>query len=288
MKKAGNALMALVGGREVHPINVRVGGFYRAPTRRRAARAASSRSSGRARPRSRPSRWAADAAVPRRRARARAASRCSDPDALPDRPRADRLRPRAGHRAGGVRRAHRRGARRALQRAARPPARARHLPDRPARALQPRLASAAAAGARGGARGRARERPAATRSRASSCARSSSCRPATRRWRSSTRYEQPDAPAVEVHAAPRGRPRRDRGAARACSTTATRSTSDGTILDATIVPPTSQNQLAIEEDLRAVVERHLDLPDEELHAAAASRRSATTIRASPAPPTSSS
>jgi coenzyme F420-reducing hydrogenase alpha subunit len=33
MKKAGNALMALVGGREVHPINVRVGGFYRIPTR---------------------------------------------------------------------------------------------------------------------------------------------------------------------------------------------------------------------------------------------------------------
>src|SRR5208282_1001150 len=33
MKKAGNALMAMVGGREIHPINVRVGGFYRAPTR---------------------------------------------------------------------------------------------------------------------------------------------------------------------------------------------------------------------------------------------------------------
>src|SRR5271166_5360134 len=33
MKKAGNGLMALVGGREVHPINVRVGGFYRVPTR---------------------------------------------------------------------------------------------------------------------------------------------------------------------------------------------------------------------------------------------------------------
>jgi coenzyme F420-reducing hydrogenase alpha subunit len=32
MKKAGNALMAVVGGREIHPINVRVGGFYRAPT----------------------------------------------------------------------------------------------------------------------------------------------------------------------------------------------------------------------------------------------------------------
>ena len=33
LKKAGNALMALVGGRAVHPVNVRVGGFYRLPTR---------------------------------------------------------------------------------------------------------------------------------------------------------------------------------------------------------------------------------------------------------------
>jgi coenzyme F420-reducing hydrogenase alpha subunit len=32
MKKAGNALIRVIGGREVHPINVRVGGFYRAPT----------------------------------------------------------------------------------------------------------------------------------------------------------------------------------------------------------------------------------------------------------------
>ncbi len=31
LKKAGNAIMTLVGGREVHPINVRVGGFYRTP-----------------------------------------------------------------------------------------------------------------------------------------------------------------------------------------------------------------------------------------------------------------
>jgi coenzyme F420-reducing hydrogenase alpha subunit len=31
MKKAGNALVALIGGREIHPINVRVGGFFRAP-----------------------------------------------------------------------------------------------------------------------------------------------------------------------------------------------------------------------------------------------------------------
>jgi coenzyme F420-reducing hydrogenase alpha subunit len=31
VKKAGNAIVALLGGREIHPINVRVGGFYRVP-----------------------------------------------------------------------------------------------------------------------------------------------------------------------------------------------------------------------------------------------------------------
>jgi sulfhydrogenase subunit alpha len=34
LKKAGNDLLDLVGGRAVHPVNVRVGGFYRAPGRR--------------------------------------------------------------------------------------------------------------------------------------------------------------------------------------------------------------------------------------------------------------
>jgi len=34
LKKAGNAIVALLGGREVHPINVRVGGFYKLPRRR--------------------------------------------------------------------------------------------------------------------------------------------------------------------------------------------------------------------------------------------------------------
>ncbi|UCH24983.1 MAG: nickel-dependent hydrogenase large subunit [Trueperaceae bacterium] len=32
LKKTGNELMEVVGGRAVHPINVRVGGFYRVPT----------------------------------------------------------------------------------------------------------------------------------------------------------------------------------------------------------------------------------------------------------------
>ncbi len=76
-------------------------------------------------------------------------------------------------------------------------------------------------------------------------------------------YEPPDAPAVEVA------PRRAVGHG---ATEAPRGLlyhryeidEDGTILDARIVPPTSQNQLAIEEDLRAVVEAGLDLPDEQL------------------------
>ncbi len=33
VKKAGNALVALLGGREIHPVNARVGGFWRVPRR---------------------------------------------------------------------------------------------------------------------------------------------------------------------------------------------------------------------------------------------------------------
>jgi sulfhydrogenase subunit alpha len=34
LKKIGNDIMELLGGRAIHPVNVRVGGFYRAPSRR--------------------------------------------------------------------------------------------------------------------------------------------------------------------------------------------------------------------------------------------------------------
>ena len=34
LKKLGNQIMTVVGGREIHPINMRVGGFYRAPSQR--------------------------------------------------------------------------------------------------------------------------------------------------------------------------------------------------------------------------------------------------------------
>jgi len=33
LKKIGNEIMTVVGGREIHPINVRVGGFYKAPSK---------------------------------------------------------------------------------------------------------------------------------------------------------------------------------------------------------------------------------------------------------------
>ena len=76
-------------------------------------------------------------------------------------------------------------------------------------------------------------------------------------------YEEPDAPSVEFE--PRA------GVGYGC-TEAPRGIcyhryeldAEGTILDAKIVPPTSQNQRTIEEDLRGVVERSLDMPDEEL------------------------
>ena len=53
LKKVGNELMTLIGGREIHPINVRVGGFYRAPERAELAPSRSG-SSGRSMPRSKP------------------------------------------------------------------------------------------------------------------------------------------------------------------------------------------------------------------------------------------
>ena len=73
-------------------------------------------------------------------------------------------------------------------------------------------------------------------------------------------YEQPDRPALEVV------PRAGVGHG---ATEAPRGVlyhryeidAEGTILDATIVPPTSQNQKAIEDDLRGVVARYLDLPE---------------------------
>jgi coenzyme F420-reducing hydrogenase alpha subunit len=78
-------------------------------------------------------------------------------------------------------------------------------------------------------------------------------------------YEEPDAPAVEVE------PRAGVGwgcteAPRGILYHRYETDAAGTILDAKIVPPTSHPHRTIQEDLRAVVERTLDLGDEELTA----------------------
>ncbi len=76
-------------------------------------------------------------------------------------------------------------------------------------------------------------------------------------------YEPPDAPAVEVvprHAVGHGATEAPRG----MLYHRYEIDEDGTILDARIIPPTSQNQSAIEEDLRAVVQRRTSLEDDEL------------------------
>ena len=141
--------------------------------------------------------------------------------------------------------------------------RPRRLPRRPARALQPQLRRVV----RGcGARRRSRPasgRRAATRSRASSSAASRCFTHATRRCgsspptsrRTSRRWKWCRGAAVGfgVSEAPRG-----------LLWHRYEINGDGTILDARIVPPTSQNQLAIEQDLRAFVQQHVRLPDDEL------------------------
>ncbi|HET6377464.1 MAG TPA: Ni/Fe hydrogenase subunit alpha [Methylocella sp.] len=42
LKRAGNEIMSLLGGREIHPVNVKVGGFYRVPRRKELERLAES------------------------------------------------------------------------------------------------------------------------------------------------------------------------------------------------------------------------------------------------------
>ena len=76
-------------------------------------------------------------------------------------------------------------------------------------------------------------------------------------------YEPPDAPSVPIEAARRHRLCLHRGAARH-ALPPLRLDDDGSILEARIVPPTSQNQVSIEEDLCRVATDSLELSDEAL------------------------
>lgn len=76
-------------------------------------------------------------------------------------------------------------------------------------------------------------------------------------------YEAPDSPAVPVE------PRAGTGfgcteAPRGLCWHSYTLNDDGTIANALIVPPTAQNQPTIEGDLRAVVEAHMDMADDDL------------------------
>jgi coenzyme F420-reducing hydrogenase alpha subunit len=260
MKQAGNALIAAVGGREIHPINLRVGGFYRAPTR--AQLKALVDPLERARETALDTvRWTSELEFPELH-RAPEYVCLSAGDGYPiDRGRIvssgglsiepsefdahfveqhvehsnalhARIRERGSYLTGPLARFNVGAAQ--LRPLAREAGRAAGLTagcDNPFRSIVVRAVELVQA-----------------------CDEALAIIDA---------YEPPDRPALEVtpragighgaSEAPRGmlyhRYELDR---------------DGTILDARIVPPTSQNQLAIEQDIRAVVQEHAGLTDEEL------------------------
>jgi sulfhydrogenase subunit alpha len=260
MKKAGNSLVTVVGGREVHPINVRVGGFYRAPTPRELRTLID------------PLERAREIAVKL----AAWASTLEFPDVEID---PEHVALDDGDRY--------------------PMDRGRIISDRgldiePARFddhfVEEHVEHSTALHARLRARGSYLTGPLSRYSLASrklrplaaDAARDAGLGPSCPNPFQSIivravelvqatddalalidAYEPPDPPAVEIE------PRAGIGHG---ATEAPRGmlyhryelAEDGTILDAWIVPPTSQNQRVIEEDLKAVVERHRDLPDEEL------------------------
>ena len=84
-RRSGNELMTVVGGREVHPINVSVGGWYRAPPQARAGDAGAS-ARARARDRARGGELTAGLRLPRLRAGLRAVALAAA-RRVPDRPR---------------------------------------------------------------------------------------------------------------------------------------------------------------------------------------------------------
>ena len=262
LKRTGNEVMALVGGREIHPINVRVGGFYRAPTRRelqslvepleRAREAALETV-----------RWTAGFDFPERAVECELVALSHPEDYAIER---GRIRSDAGLDISAAEydeHFEEEHVERSNALHSRLRERGTYLCGPLARfgLNHDRLSSLALEAAReAGLEAPCRDafRSIVVRSVELVYA----CDEALRIIGA---YEQPDAPFVAVEPvagtgygvseAPRGllyhRYRIDAG---------------GTILDAKIVPPTSQNQRAIEDDLRAVVGRYDHLDDDELRA----------------------
>jgi coenzyme F420-reducing hydrogenase alpha subunit len=260
MKKAGNALIAMVGGREVHPVNIRVGGFYRAPTK------AEMRSVLEPLLRARETAlatvaWTAGLDFPDVTCEPELVA-LSEPGAYP----IDLGRIVSDH---GLDIAPSEFAAHIVEEHvehsnalhARIRERGSYLTGPLARwalsgdQLRPLAGQAAVdAGLERGCRNPFRSIIVRAVELVQACDEAVAIIEA---------YEEPDAPSVPVtprHAVGHGATEAPRG----MLYHRYEIDEDGTILDAEIVPPTSQNQRAIEEDLREVVQRHLELPDEEL------------------------
>jgi sulfhydrogenase subunit alpha len=260
LKKTGNAVMALVGGREVHPVNVRVGGFYRAPTKVELASLVEPLE--RAREWALETvRWAATLEFPELEWEGELVALRADGEYPIDRGRLVS--------SGGLDFEPRDFDAHVVEKQV-PHSNALHATLADGRlylvgalarfnlafdALSP-LAKEAAAEAETIPPCRNPFRSIVVRSVEMLYA----CDEALRLIEA---YERPDAPAVDVP---------PRAAVGHGCTEAPRGVlyhrysvdGDGTILDARIVPPTSQNQEAIESDLARFVERYVDLPDEAL------------------------
>jgi coenzyme F420-reducing hydrogenase alpha subunit len=260
LKRTGNELMVLIGGREIHPINVRVGGFYRAPTKRELRRFVDPLE--RAREIALETvRWTAGFDFPEREVECDLVA-LSAPDTYAielGRIASDRGLDIAVQQYDEhfveehVERSNALHSRTAegTSYLCGPLARYSLGFDR----LSP-LAREAAAEAGLGETCRDPFRSIVVRSVELVYA----CDEALRLIDA---YEEPDAPAVPVEPAAGvgcGASEAPRGLLYHRYELA----SDGTILDAKIVPPTSQNQLAIEDDLRDVVGRYADRADDEL------------------------
>jgi sulfhydrogenase subunit alpha len=260
MKKAGNTVMTLIGGREIHPINTRVGGFYRAPTRRELRTLVEPLEQARESALE-TVRWAGGLSFPEAVLESELVA-LADPDGYPiDLGRIVSNRgldiPPSAFDANVVEEHVERS--NALH--ARIRARGSYLTGPMARynLSFDKLGPLAQAAARDAGLGTTCRNPfQSIIVRAVELVQA--CDDALAIIAG---YEEPDRPAVECH------PRRGVGhgateAPRGLCYHRYEIDDDGTILGATIVPPTSQNQLAIEEDLRGVVERHHRLGDEEL------------------------
>ena len=262
MKKAGNELMTRVGGREVHPINVRVGGFYRAPTRTELRALIDPLEQARETALA-TVRWTAALDFPDVQIEPEHVA-LADPDGYPiDRGRivSDRgldiepsefddhiVEEHVEHSTALHARLRERGS---------------YLTGPLARYS---LASGTLRPVAGEAAREAGLGPTCRNPFQSIVVRAVELVQATDEALALIdRYEPPDPPAVEIeprHAVGHGATEAPRG----MIYHRYELDDDGTILAADIVPPTSQNQRAIEEDLRAVVERNVDLSDEELTA----------------------